>query len=204
MPLFPDLANRVASLLAAFDEVQPERRQRLERLSEFVRGKRRGGEPAKLTFICTHNSRRSHMSQLWAAAAAVHYRLNDVRTYSGGTEVTAFDSRAVAAMKRAGFSIDSPEGANPRYQVSFENGVPAHQCFSKLYHDLTNPQREFAAVMTCSSADAACPIVQGAAVRVSLPWDDPKVADDTPDETARYDERCRQIGIEMLYLFSRV
>jgi hypothetical protein len=58
--------------------------------------------------------------------------------------------------------------------------------------------------MTCSEADKNCPVVRGAAVRVALPYEDPKVADGTPAEAARYDERSRQIATEMFYLFSEV
>jgi len=204
MALIANLAATVDRSAACFEEVPAARRQQLERLSAFVRERRGADSLAELTFICTHNSRRSHMSQLWAAAAAAHYGIDTVRTYSGGTEATAFNPRAVAAMERAGFVIENPGGANPRYQVTISHQWPVQECFSKVYDDPANPQSEFAAVMTCSSADEACPAVHGAALRVAIPWDDPKAADDTPAEAARYDERCRQIGIEMLYLFSEV
>jgi arsenate reductase (thioredoxin) len=58
--------------------------------------------------------------------------------------------------------------------------------------------------MTCDEADQDCPFVKGAALRISLPYEDPKVADGTPEEAARYDARSRQIATEMLYLFSKV
>jgi arsenate reductase len=39
--------------------------------------------------------------------------------------------------------------------------------------------------MTCSEADKNCPIVLGALDRISLPYNDPKEADGTPEEAAR-------------------
>lgn len=184
--------------------IAPERRERLAELAAFVRERGGAGQPAELTFICTHNSRRSHMAQLWAAAVAASLGLDHVRTYSGGTEATAFNPRAVAALRRAGFEIDAPDGDNPRYQVVFSENAPALTCFSKVYDHPDNPRAGFAAVMTCSDADEACPAVPGAALRVAVPWTDPKASDGSPAEAATYDARCRQIAVEMLALFSAV
>jgi hypothetical protein len=75
-------------------------------------------------------------------------------------------------------------------------------CFSKSYEDASNPQQGYCAVMTCSHADENCPLIPGAALRISLPFEDPKAFDGTNEETARYDECCRQIAREMLYAFS--
>jgi arsenate reductase len=75
-------------------------------------------------------------------------------------------------------------------------------CFSKVYNAPPNPQAGFCAVMTCSQADKSCPLVQGSSLRVAIPYEDPKVADDTQKETAEYDKRCQQICREMLFVFS--
>jgi protein-tyrosine-phosphatase len=188
-----------------FASISPERKQTLEALARFVQEKVAAGEEAQLIFICTHNSRRSHLGQLWAQAAAHYYGVPRVRTYSGGTEATAFHPNAVAALKRAGFVIETINvGDNPRYRVAYGEEVIASEVFSKKYDDVTNPQQDFAAVMTCTQADADCPLVPGASRRITLPYDDPKEADGTPEEASRYDERCRQIATEMMYCFSRI
>jgi arsenate reductase len=186
------------------DGIPDERKRLLDDVAAFISSKRRAGELAELTFICTHNSRRSQMGQVWAATAAAHHGIDEVRTYSGGTETTAFNPRAVAALQRAGFVIENPGGQNPHYLVRFAETGPTMECFSKTYDDPTNPDQGFAAIMTCSDADEACPVVFGAALRVPLRYDDPKVADGTSEEAAAYDERCLQIATEMLYLFSRI
>jgi hypothetical protein len=110
----------------------------------------------------------------------------------------------VAALKRAGFDIHRPEGSNPKYIV--RNGINRKEliCFSKKYSDESNPQSGFVAVMTCSDADQRCPVVSGASARFSLPYVDPKEADDTDQEQARYDERCAQIATEMFFVMSRI
>jgi protein-tyrosine-phosphatase len=144
------------------------------------------------------------MAQLWAAVAARTYGIR-ATTYSGGTESTAFNPRAVAAMERAGFNIDkTTDDQNPIYHVRYSDQQPALTCFSKKYAGDPNPRQDFAAVMVCSDADRACPTVPGAAGRFALPFVDPKVSDGTPQEAATYDERCAQIARELLYVMSRV
>jgi len=142
------------------------------------------------------------MGQVWAATAAAHFGVESVHAYSGGTEVTELNPRVVAALDRAGFALDNPGGDNPRYRVTYAENGPSLECFSKTYEDAVNPSRGFAAIMTCSEADEACPMVRGAALRVPLRYEDPRVADGTPEEGTAYDERCLQIATEMLYLFS--
>jgi len=202
--MHPALEQYVEGALSGVREIPEERKRTLAEVAAFVSSRRRAGEVAELTFICTHNSRRSHMGQLWAAAAAAHFGIDGVRTYSGGTEATAFNPRAVAAMEKAGFAIEKPSGDNPHYQVTFDESGPVMECFSKTYDDPVNPTEGFAAIMTCADADEACPVVFGAALRAPIRYEDPQVADGTREEASAYDERCLQIATEMLYLFSRV
>jgi len=204
--MYPALVATIETLLPELAEIPAERKKSLDRIAAFVSEHRTVDAPARLTFICTGNSRRSHMGQLWAAAAARYYGIDALETYSGGTEPSAFNPRTVAALQRAGFEVAPPSeaGDNPHYRVTWSDAAGSIESFSKRYDDPSNPRADFVAVMTCSEADQECPLVPGAALRVSLPYDDPKVADDTPEEAARYDERSRQIATEMLYLFSRV
>lgn len=200
------IVRSLASFEPAVADLPQERRAALDRIAAFVRERREASEPARLTFICTGNSRRSHMAQLWAAAAARYRGIDGVETYSGGTEPSAFNPRTIAALERSGFVVE-PQGEigdNPRYRVAYADGVAPVEAFSKRYDDPVNPKEAFVAVMTCDEADQDCPFVPGAALRVSLSYEDPKIADGTPGEAARYDERSRQIATEMLYLFAKV
>ena len=202
--LHPELHRYVQDrVLPGIAEIPAERREQLDLIVAFVKERKAAGVTADLTFICTHNSRRSHLSQLWAATAAWAHGLDHVRTFSGGTEATAFNPRAVSAVERAGFQVVNGEGGNPVYVVSFTEDHDPERCWSKVYDDPANPQKGFCAVMTCSEADANCPIVRGALDRVSLPYVDPKEADDTPEEAARYDERCLQIATELWYVMQQ-
>jgi len=203
--MFPEVAKYLQQRHQEFDQIPSERKAKLEKIAQYVKSRLKASQPAKLTFICTHNSRRSHMSQIWAAVAAKNYGLDGVETYSGGTEATAFNPRAIAAMERAGLKVEKPnDSKNPRYAVRFQESKNPMICFSKVYSDPPNPKEGFCAVMTCSEADKSCPLVEGSSHRVALPFDDPKAADGTPEEAAKYDERSAQICREMLYLFSQV
>lgn len=184
-------------------QLSQERRECLAQIAEYVIQKGRDRHPAKLMFICTHNSRRSQMSQLWAQTFAYHFGLTFVRTYSGGIEATAFNPRAVAAMQRAGFNIEKSQGENPIYVVRYAEQATAMTAWSKMYDDSENPQSHFAAIMTCEEANEACPIVGGAEKRFTLTYVDPKVSDGSPQESQTYDQRCWQIAIEMYALMSK-
>lgn len=203
--IYPELSNYIESVVANMDAIPQERKNQLKKIALFVQTKKQSKEPANLTFICTHNSRRSHMSQIWAATAAAYFGIEDgINTYSGGTEATAFNPRAVAAIERAGFNVENPGGENPRYKVAYAEGAAQMECFSKKYDDPSNANENFAAVMTCSEADKNCPFIPGASLRVPIPYVDPKEADDTDQEEATYDERCKQIATEMFYIMSQV
>jgi arsenate reductase len=176
----------------------------LDKIAAYIRGKQEKNETCEIIFICTHNSRRSHLAQIWAQTAAAHFELKNIVTYSGGTEATAFNARSVAALERAGFKIENPGGENPHYKVRFSDDFPAMECFSKKYSDAQNPQKGFLAVMVCDDADEACPLVAGAEARVSLPFTDPKKSDNSPEEAATYDARSLQIAAEMYYVMKLV
>jgi protein-tyrosine phosphatase/arsenate reductase len=203
--LNPELASYINTIKDDFSQIPKDRKEELDKIALYIQKQVNASQPAQLTYICTHNSRRSHFGQIWAATAAFYYDIPNVKTYSGGTEATAFNDRAVAACERAGFDISkTTEGKNPVYAVKYASDTEPVKAFSKKYEDSGNPQNNFCAVMTCSQADKACPAVIGATARVATPYDDPKEFDGTPQETAKYDERCKQIATETFYVFSKV
>jgi arsenate reductase (thioredoxin) len=204
-PVHSPLQNLISQFEAKFSEIPENRKRILKQLADFIKAKQNANEPIDLNFICTHNSRRSHIAQIWAQAAAANYAVENVRCYSGGTEATAFNPRAVKAMSDVGFSIaKTTDSENPRYEVSFSETEKPLIAFSKKYDDASNPTQGFAAIMTCSHADENCPLVVGAAARISLPYNDPKDFDGTPQESEKYTERVLEIGREITFSFSLV
>jgi hypothetical protein len=206
MDMYPALTsyiNEVANDTAALSQ---DRKALLNEAASYIRNKQADGKRAELIFICTHNSRRSHMSQLWAATMAAYTgKAEAFASYSGGTEATAFNPRAVSAMEKAGFTITRmDEEENPVYEVQYAPDAPRMLCYSKKYDAAENPRTGFAAIMTCSQADEACPVVSGAEARIPVMYEDPKAFDGTSREAEAYEERCRQIATEMLYMMGQV
>jgi len=200
-----DLNRYILNLVDEFETIPPDRKADLEKISTYIKNKLQKGKAVKLIFICTHNSRRSHMSQLWAQAAVYHYQIPGVSCYSGGTEATSFYQSSANTLRKAGFEIKQIEtSSNPVYHVRYATDMDPIKAFSKKYDDIFNPQQGFGAIMVCSDADTACPFVTGAEARFSIPYEDPKVADNTSDEESIYDERCRQIATEMFYMTSKI
>lgn len=183
--------------------ITAERKAKLAQIADYIQLKRDKGEIAHLNFICTHNSRRSHLAQILSAVAAWHYKI-PVQTWSGGSEVTAFNPRAIAALKRMGIKVSDETGENPHFKVTFAIDGPTIECFSKTFDDPYNPQNGFAAIMVCSSADANCPFVGGAEKRISITYEDPGNSDGTPNESDVYDLRALEILSEQLYAFSLI
>lgn len=187
-----------------FDRIDPDRKKALQPLVDYILTQQRAHVSTQLNFICTHNSRRSQMAQLWCAAACEFVELGEIFSFSGGTEASAFYPAAIQAMNRSGFNLEAEsEEINPRY---FAQLGTAHmlEMFSKRFDDEANPNRDFAAIMVCSDADENCPFVPGCDKRISLPFEDPKSADGTAQETKVYDERCAQIARELLYVLTQV
>lgn len=204
--LQPQLKVFADARLKEFDLIPEPRKRVLTKLALWTKTQLKSDQTPKLVFICTHNSRRSHISQLWAEVGAKIFNLSTkVETFSGGTEATAFNPRAVAALKRAGFSItQKTQGSNPIYLAQIGSGEEVIEAFSKVYDQTPNPKSKFAAIMTCSDADKNCPSVSGAAFRIAIPYKDPKAFDNTPKEAQAYDERVVQISREILFMFSQV
>ena len=177
------------------------RKNKLLELSKFISQKIKKEEPADIIVICTHNSRRSHIGQIWLKTAAYYYGIENLRVFSGGTEATAFYPSAINALNKIGFNIEkTEEKENPIYECAIGHTGPTLMLYSKKYDDPNNVQEDFAALLVCSDADEACPVVKGAEAHFPIPYKDPKVADGTPQEEAKYLERVRQIGREMFFV----
>ena len=201
MIFYPKLEATVLSLKIA--EIPSKRIESLEQIIIYIEGIKAQGETAKLNFICTHNSRRSQMAQVWAETAAAYYDI-DIACYSGGVEVTEINQNTIETLRNAGFEITKEGVDNPTYLLSYDHDSKVINCFSKLYDDAANPKADFVAVMTCSEADKNCPFISGADLRISLLYDDPKEFDDSPLMSINYSERSAQIGAEMFFIFSKL
>lgn len=201
------LFTKTENVVKAFSakSILDERKIILQPLIDFVQTKLDANQSIRLNFICTHNSRRSHLSQIWAQTAASYYNINNVFCYSGGTETTALFPKVIETLQSSGFKIKSlSEGENPVYAIKYSENEHPVIGFSKTFDDVFNPNSDYAAIMTCSHADENCPIVDGAEKRIPITYDDPKEFDNTSEQSAKYNERSLQIASEMFYIFSKI
>jgi arsenate reductase len=187
------------------NNISTERQNILKPLVDYIQSKKNSGETIRLNFICTHNSRRSHLSQIWAQTMAFYFDIKNVHCYSGGTEMTAMFPKVVETLNQQGFRIYKlSETENPIYAVKYAENENAIICFSKTYDSSFNPKDKFGAIMTCNSADEGCPFVLGAEARFPIKYDDPKAFDNTDLQTEMYAKRSLEIAQEMWWVFSQV
>ena len=187
------------------ERISEERKIVLQPLIEFISSKTSKNEEVRLNFICTHNSRRSHLSQIWAQIMAYYYQIENVFCYSGGTEATAMFPKISETLTNQGFEIlKLSETENPVYAVKFAENEHVVICFSKKYNDDFNPKSAFAAILTCDSADENCPIVYGAEARFPIKYEDPKKSDGTPEMNETYFNRSLEIATEMKFVFENI
>ncbi len=187
------------------ERISEERKRILQPLIQFISSKLSKNEEVRLNFICTHNSRRSHLSQIWAQTMAYYYQIENVFCYSGGTEATALFPKVAETLTNQGFEIlKLSETDNPVYAAKFAENEHAVICFSKKYDDDFNPKSTFAAILTCDSADENCPIVYGAEARIPIKYEDPKKSDGTPEMNETYFNRSLEIATEMKFVFENL
>ncbi|NNT71551.1 protein-tyrosine-phosphatase [Flavobacterium sp. IMCC34852] len=201
--MFENLSKTIKSI--AEIAVSNDRKEVLNPLVDYIQNKVNSEDEIRLNFICTHNSRRSHLSQIWAQTMASHFGIQKVFCYSGGTEATAMFPKVGETLSNQGFRIQKlSQESNPVYAVKFSDNQHPIVCFSKAYFDEFNPKTHFGAIMTCNNADEGCPMVLGAEARFPIKYDDPKAFDGTDLMDEKYAERSLQIASEMFYVFSKL
>jgi arsenate reductase len=201
--LFLEIQNLIKELKP--HTISSERKAVLQPLTDFIRAEVSKNQEIRINFICTHNSRRSHLSQVWAQTMANYFNIRNVFCYSGGTEATALFPMVAETLQNSGFQINTiSKNDNPVYSIKYADNEHPIIGFSKKLNDDFNPKSGFSAVLTCDSANEACPIVFGAEKRIPITFEDPKVFDDTPQQAEKYNERSLQIATEMFYVFSQI
>lgn len=200
--MFSEIKHYFSQFQNEIENIPLKRREVLKQIAFKIHAETLQNSEAKLIYICTHNSRRSHFGQIWASAAAEFFDINFLKAFSGGTEVTAFHKNAIQALKNIGFKIEAESNSelkNPHYKVYFDD-TNFTTCFSKTFDDKVNPNEGFFAIMTCSDADENCPFVPGAKHRFRTTYDDPKAFDHTEIADEMYQKRALEIGREVFYM----
>lgn len=201
--MFETLKKTISQLKAV--EISSERKLVLQPLIDIIQSKKNQNQTIRLNFICTHNSRRSHLSQIWAQTLAYYFNIPNIYCYSGGTEATALFPKVAETLRNQGFQVYKiAEGINPIYAIQYSINEQSIIGFSKKYNDDFNPQNDFVAIMTCDNADEGCPIVVGAIERIPIKYTDPKQFDNTTMMDEKYIEKSMEIASELYYVMSLI
>ncbi|KFF00713.1 protein tyrosine phosphatase [Chryseobacterium formosense] len=201
--MYSALAKTIEKI--ASKKINEERKTALKPLIDFIQQKVDDKKDININFICTHNSRRSHLAQIWAQVASKYFNIPEVHCFSGGTEETALFPKVSETLINQGLTIFRiSDNDNPVHAIKYsENALPIIG-FSKKYDSPFNPISEFAAIMTCSQADGGCPFIAGAEKRIPITYEDPKLSDNTPEHSQVYAQRSLEIANEMFYVFSMI
>lgn len=192
--------TQVYSLIESLntDLIPQERLELLDSIQSSLRHYYKQTKSLKLVFVCTHNSRRSIFSEVWASVIASYYKLPEISTYSGGAEETFVSPTTVIALQDQGFDIEKTDVG---YQLNLGKKNKKH-LFSKRIENEINPSADFVAITTCDNAKESCPLIIGAYSRFHLPYQDPKQFDGQINEVEAYQDTSKGIATELKYLLS--
>lgn len=200
------VTDLLSKLTSSFDQIPMERKQTLLQLGEMIRSEISSKGHCDLITICTHNSRRSHIAQIWFEVGSKYYLNGRLSSFSGGTESTRLHENTFQALRSCGFDItQETEGENPMFGIRYTlNDDMTPSLFSKVYSHEVNPQENYVAVLVCDNAVEACPVVIGAAQKIAVTFTDPKKYDHSAEAVKKYCESVENIGREILFALSNI
>lgn len=200
--LYPILFNYARDLYPAYSDIPFERKVVLEEIAHYILDSQQKNKDGQVMFIETDHSTRSVFAHVWATTAAYYYGIDDIKIFSGGITNSKISTNAIIALEKAGFIVYKISGnSNPEYEIKYSYNVPPIFLKSVKYSEKSNPDINFGSIILCPNADINLPVIKGNNFRTSLYYFDPKAYDGTQEAPDRYMERCKEIAIEMFYLF---
>ena len=134
----------------------------------------------------------------------MYFKLDFIKPYSGGTEIETVNLNVINSLINSGLKIEKTHKGKAIYLLKSFKKDKGINLYSKVYNSKLNPSKHFIAIMTCSDADQMCPVIKGAEKKVSLPYSDPRVSDNTGLKKEVYNQTCSIIAKEMFYLMKQV
>ncbi len=206
LPFNAQLTAYCQSLPDEFVNVPDSTQRKLREAGTYIVDRLNSGRETSISFVCEHNSRKSHLGHIWTQMATVYYGIDNVKCFSGGTNPTYVNQRIIKALENTGFQVSEKgmAGNGPKYHLDF--GKPSHgfEIFSKRYDHPMNPDTNYLAISLCLNPEECCPIAYGADRQLTIPYEDLQPYDNTPLEEAKYDEQCRQVARDMFYMMDFV
>ena len=199
------LKDYIKTIIKNIDtDLEKNREEKLIELAQTIKNTYKNENNVQIIFICTHNSRRSQFSHIWAYVSSLYFKLDFIKPFSGGTEIDTVNLNVIKSLINSGLKIEKTHKEDAMYLLKPFKEYKGINLYSKEYSCKSNPTKHFIAIMTCSDADKMCPVIKGADKKVSLPYPDPRVADNTGLEEEVYNQTCSTIAKEMFYLMKQV
>jgi len=203
---FPEILDYCRNLELLSGGIKKERKTKLAVLAAQIKQLKRELSPVEIMVVCTHNSRRSHMGELWLRVGIDYYGLSNLRIHSAGTERSAINIRTIRSFQAIGLLVEKSmnKEENPNYKINWRTDEKSYTGYSKEIGSEELPTNGIVSILVCEDAAENCPFIVGSKLRINLPYEDPKRYDDTLEERTKYLERNLEIGSEMFYLLSEL
>jgi hypothetical protein len=203
--LYPILNEYVRDFPKEFRKIPEERRFRLNEMVYFLEGQYQNNAPWQITFISTNESTVGQMAKAWSKAAAYYFGFKNFEPYSGGIKPGEISVRTIVALEKAGFIVyKSHINEVDVYRIKYSFNLEPVIAFPKKINHTKNPGNNFMAVILDGNADLNINNVRGTYDRLFLEYEDPKGYEGSDLENQKFNESCRQVAVEMFYVFSQL
>ncbi|MFD1294284.1 hypothetical protein ACFQ5N_10590 [Lutibacter holmesii] len=188
--------------ITAFKELQISENKLvlLESIATAIVQTLKQNKTVNLNYISTNNSQRSQISQVWSTYAAHYFKLSNINSFSGGTNVTSFHRKTVKTLQKVGFTFKIIEFShqNPTYAIGYHNYIKPILVFSKLYNHDLNPSPFFAIT------NNAFEIIPEAIQQFEMPFNNINNFEHSINKAEEYAALNKQIAGEIHFIFHRV
>ncbi len=164
--------NKFFSRIDSFNPNQ-KRKKRLDNIASVINENL--NKTRSIVFLCTHNSRRSQICEVWGKVFAEIYR-KKININSAGAFKTVVHSQVYESIVKCGLVVDNKK------EIFFDK--KKFKLNSKTIDSLT--MKNFIAVMTCSNAEKSCPNDPRSIRNIKMFFNDPRIYDETDKMSREY------------------
>tara|TARA_Y100001949_G_C15986510_1_gene330879 strand:+ start:2001 stop:2567 length:567 start_codon:yes stop_codon:yes gene_type:complete len=182
--------NKFFSRIDSFNPNQ-KRKKRLDNIASVINENL--NKTRSIVFLCTHNSRRSQICEVWGKVFAEIYR-KKININSAGAFKTVVHSQVYESIVKCGLVVDNKK------EIFFDK--KKFKLNSKTIDSLT--MKNFIAVMTCSNAEKSCPNDPRSIRNIKMFFNDPRIYDETDKMSREYLNTTIYIAEELNYIFKNI
>ena len=182
--------NKFFSRIDSFNPNQ-KRKKRLDNIASVINENL--NKTRSIVFLCTHNSRRSQICEVWGKVFAEIYR-KKININSAGAFKTVVHSQVYESIVKCGLIV------NNKKEIFFDK--KKFKLNSKTTDSIT--MKNFIAVMTCSDAEKSCPHDPKSIRNIKMFFNDPRIYDETDKMSREYLKTTTYIAEELNYIFKNI